>query len=205
MISAVMSSWRAWRCVALHVDCGQLRRAKIQGADARLVHRGFGPDLRSAVEADYQDGERRASRDRNRRKASAPTRGRTMTRNNAVRWLRASYWAGAALDALAALSMLVPSLFAATNGLPDFHPGLDYRYAMGMGDSLMLGWTALLLWADRKPLERKGVLLLPCFRSWPDWRQMRSSRSAPAFCRFRPRSRCGSRRRSSPLCSLSAT
>jgi len=25
---------------------------------------------------------------------------------------------------------------------------------------LMLGWTALLLWADRKPLERKGVLLI---------------------------------------------
>ncbi|HOU14897.1 MAG TPA: hypothetical protein PKZ84_17455 [Anaerolineae bacterium] len=23
----------------------------------------------------------------------------------------------------------------------------------------MLGWTLLLLWADRKPLERKGVLL----------------------------------------------
>jgi hypothetical protein len=31
---------------------------------------------------------------------------------------------------------------------------------MGMGASLMLGWTALLLWADRKPLERKGVLLI---------------------------------------------
>jgi len=86
-----------------------------------------------------------------------------MTSDNAVRWLRASYWAGAALDALAALSMLVPSLFAATNGLPDFRPGLDYRYAMGMGASLMLGWTALLLWADRKPLERKGVLLLTVF------------------------------------------
>jgi hypothetical protein len=31
---------------------------------------------------------------------------------------------------------------------------------MGMGASLMLGWTALLLWADRKPLARRGVLLL---------------------------------------------
>jgi hypothetical protein len=31
---------------------------------------------------------------------------------------------------------------------------------MGMGASLMLGWTALLLWADRSPMERKGVLLL---------------------------------------------
>jgi hypothetical protein len=83
-----------------------------------------------------------------------------MTTNNAVRWLRISYWAGAILDGLATLSMLFPALFAATNRLPNFQPGIEYRYAMGMGASLMLGWTALLLWADRKPLERKGVLLL---------------------------------------------
>jgi hypothetical protein len=83
-----------------------------------------------------------------------------MKSNDAVRWLRISYWAGAILDALAALSMLSPDLFAATNGLRDFHPGLEWRFAMGMGASLMLGWTALLLWADRKPLERKGVLLI---------------------------------------------
>jgi hypothetical protein len=83
-----------------------------------------------------------------------------MKMDDAVRWLRISYWAGAILDALAALSMLSPEVFAATNGLQNFHPGIEYRYAMGMGASLMLGWTALLLWADRKPLERKGVLLI---------------------------------------------
>ena len=26
--------------------------------------------------------------------------------------------------------------------------------------ALMWGWTALLIWADRKPIERRGVLLL---------------------------------------------
>jgi hypothetical protein len=83
-----------------------------------------------------------------------------MKMDDPVRWLRISYWAGASLDALAALSMLSPEVFAATNGLQNFHPGIEYRYAMGMGASLMLGWTALLLWADRKPLERKGVLLI---------------------------------------------
>jgi hypothetical protein len=86
-----------------------------------------------------------------------------MKSNDAVRWLRISYWAGAILDALAALSMLSPDLFAATNGLTDFRPGLEWRFAMGMGASLMLGWTALLLWADRKPLERKGVLVITVF------------------------------------------
>jgi hypothetical protein len=79
-------------------------------------------------------------------------------RDDAVRWLRRCYRAGALLDVLAAMSMLSPRLFAATAGLADFRPGDDYRYAMGMGASLMIGWTVLLLWADRRPLERRGVL-----------------------------------------------
>lgn len=82
---------------------------------------------------------------------------------DAVQWLRISYWAGAATDAVAAVQILYPPLFGFGMGLPAFHPGADYRYAMGMGASLMLGWTALLLWADRKPLARKGVLLLTVF------------------------------------------
>ena len=28
---------------------------------------------------------------------------------------------------------------------------------------MMFGWTLLLIWADRKPMERKGVLLLTAF------------------------------------------
>ena len=80
--------------------------------------------------------------------------------NNAIRWLRISYWTGAIIDGLAAVQMLVPALFAATNDLPTFRPSVEYRYAMGMGASLMLGWTALLLWADRKPVERRGILLI---------------------------------------------
>ncbi len=27
----------------------------------------------------------------------------------------------------------------------------------------MIGWTVLLLWADRKPVERKGVLVITVF------------------------------------------
>jgi len=79
---------------------------------------------------------------------------------DAIRWLRVSYWTGAITDALAAVQMLVPSLFAFGNGLAGFAPGRDYRFAMGMGASLMLGWTVLLLWADQRPIERRGVLLI---------------------------------------------
>ncbi|MFZ5909540.1 MAG: hypothetical protein ACOYYU_05950 [Chloroflexota bacterium] len=79
-------------------------------------------------------------------------------KNNAVHWLRVSYWVGAIVDFAAGLMMVIPALFAFMNQPVDFHPTADYRYAMGMGAPLMFGWTALLLWADRQPLERKGIL-----------------------------------------------
>ncbi|MBX3082254.1 MAG: hypothetical protein KF716_11530 [Anaerolineae bacterium] len=78
-------------------------------------------------------------------------------------WLRLSYWLGAFIDLVAAIQMLVPSVFAATNNLPDFHPSIEYEYAMRMGASLMLGWTLLLIWAAQKPIERKGVLGITVF------------------------------------------
>jgi hypothetical protein len=59
--------------------------------------------------------------------------------------------------------MLFPKVGGALYGIKNFDPGGEYRYAMGIGASLMLGWTGLLLWADRKPLERRGVLLLTIF------------------------------------------
>jgi hypothetical protein len=80
--------------------------------------------------------------------------------NKKIKWLRISYWTGAVIDALAAVQMLSPKLFAVTNHLNNFQPKAEYGYAMGMGASLMIGWTVLLLWADRKPLERKGVLII---------------------------------------------
>jgi len=80
--------------------------------------------------------------------------------NDAIRRLRFCYWLGAIVDLAAGVQMLCPPLFAFGMGLGAFHPGADYRYAMGMGASLMFGWTALLLWADRKPIERMGVLPL---------------------------------------------
>ena len=79
---------------------------------------------------------------------------------NKILFLRVSYWAGAILDLIAFLIMLFPALFALNNGLTNFNPGIDFRYAMGMGAPLMLGWTVLLLWADRQSMERKGILLI---------------------------------------------
>jgi hypothetical protein len=35
-----------------------------------------------------------------------------------------------------------------------------YRFAMGYGASLMAGWTVLLVWAYRRPIERRVVAAL---------------------------------------------
>jgi len=83
--------------------------------------------------------------------------------NKKILWLRISYWMGALVDAFAALQLIFPNLFAMSYKLAAFSPGLDWHDASGRGASLMVGWSCLLLWADRKPMERKGVLLITIF------------------------------------------
>jgi hypothetical protein len=59
--------------------------------------------------------------------------------------------------------MLIPKIGGSIFGIPDFSPGPEYRYAMGIGSALMAGWTVLLIWAGRKPVERKGVIPITIF------------------------------------------
>ena len=79
---------------------------------------------------------------------------------NKVIFLRISYWLGAVLDGLMVIPMLCPRIGGIMFGIDNFNPGNDYKYAMMVGASLMLGWTVLLIWADRKPVERKGVIMI---------------------------------------------
>ena len=72
-------------------------------------------------------------------------------------WTRKMFIIGAVLDGLVAVVMLVPSLEALAWGFdePVLDPG--YRFAMTFGASLMVGWTALLVWAAAKPADRRAV------------------------------------------------
>lgn len=74
------------------------------------------------------------------------------------RWLRRAFLAGAVTDALALVPMLIPSVARLLWGFDDLDGA--YRFAIGYGASLMLGWTVLLLWAYREPLERAFVAVL---------------------------------------------
>jgi len=72
-------------------------------------------------------------------------------------WTKKMFIIGAVLDGLVAVVMLVPSLEALVWGFDA--PVLDprYRFAMSFGAALMVGWTALLVWAAAKPVERRAV------------------------------------------------
>jgi hypothetical protein len=79
---------------------------------------------------------------------------------NKMLFIKGTYWIGIGVDAVWAVGLFFPSVFALLVGRPDFNVDLQVRLAMGIGGSLMTGWTFLLLWAFLKPVERRGVLLL---------------------------------------------
>lgn len=68
---------------------------------------------------------------------------------NQTRWLRVSYWAGAVADLLIGVLTLIPSRMGEA----------EFRYPMGLAAAVMFGWVGLLIWADRDPVKRKGVLI----------------------------------------------
>ena len=76
---------------------------------------------------------------------------------NKIRWLRIAYWTGAVLDAVAFLQMMSPGLTSEIMEA-NFAVTPAYEMAMQFGASLMLAWTVLLVWADRKPVERRAIL-----------------------------------------------
>lgn len=81
-----------------------------------------------------------------------------MDETRRVHLLRTAFLAGAVTDAFALVPMLVPPAARLLWGFEDL--GGSYRFAMSYAASLMLGWTALLLWAYQRPLERDFVAVL---------------------------------------------
>jgi hypothetical protein len=63
---------------------------------------------------------------------------------NQVRWLRTAYWWGIIQDIFYSFPFLSPE---------------KLKQPLFGIDALVFAWTLLLIWADRKPLERKGVML----------------------------------------------
>ena len=80
--------------------------------------------------------------------------------NKRLLFIRFTYWYGAILDLLVSIDMLLSITFEFSVSISNVSTEISYKYQTGMGAFLMLGWTILLLWADRKPIERRFILLL---------------------------------------------
>ena len=63
--------------------------------------------------------------------------------------LRASYWVAAIADFIIAFSVMIPERMGVA----------AFVYPMGLMSAVAFSWGVLLLIADRKPIERKWVLL----------------------------------------------
>jgi len=64
-------------------------------------------------------------------------------------WLRVSYWTAAIADFSIAISVLIPERVGLT----------EFVYPMGLMSAVAISWGILLLIADRKPGERRWILI----------------------------------------------
>ena len=63
--------------------------------------------------------------------------------------LRLSYWTAAIADFIVAILVLIPERMGVA----------EVTYPMGIASAAIFSWTVMLLIADRKPLERKWILI----------------------------------------------
>lgn len=79
---------------------------------------------------------------------------------NMKRLLITSYWIGIVADAAATVMLFSPAVANAILQPPSFPISPFYLYVSRVAGALMLGWTVLLFWAQRKPVERADILLI---------------------------------------------
>jgi len=77
--------------------------------------------------------------------------------------LIASYWLGIVADAAATLLLFSPTVANLVLQPTPFEVSPMYLYVTRVAAALMLGWTVLLFWAQRKPVERADILLITLF------------------------------------------
>lgn len=70
-----------------------------------------------------------------------------MTRS--ILLLRLSYWIAAIADFIVAILVLIPERMGED----------EVAYPMGLASVTIFSWTVMLLIADRKPIERKWILI----------------------------------------------
>ncbi|HEY5997867.1 MAG TPA: hypothetical protein VI078_01000 [bacterium] len=71
-----------------------------------------------------------------------------------------SYWIGIVADALATLLLFSPAVSGQVLRPLPYEITPMYLYVSRVTGALMLGWTVLLFWGQRRPVERADLLLI---------------------------------------------
>ena len=86
-----------------------------------------------------------------------------MNKKTIIFLIKFPYWLGIIADAIWAAALLCPSLYSLLIGNSEFNPDLQYKLTMSIGGVLMAGWTILLIWGVRNPVERRCIILITAF------------------------------------------
>ena len=77
--------------------------------------------------------------------------------------IKLPYWLGIIADAVWAIGFLSPPAYGVLTGQPNFNPGFQHRLTLSVAGILIMGWTFLLIWGVRNPVERRFIILLTAF------------------------------------------
>ncbi|NOX34467.1 MAG: hypothetical protein GXP56_12165 [Deltaproteobacteria bacterium] len=83
-----------------------------------------------------------------------------MSSQRKIQIMKTICWIGVAADALWAIALVFPKFYGTLTGQPDLQVDLILRLALGIAGALMAGWTLLLAWAAKSPVERRAVMAL---------------------------------------------
>ncbi len=80
-----------------------------------------------------------------------------------IKLLKTSYWIGIIADALATIILFSPKIANVVLQPQPFEISEVYLYVSRVAGALMLGWTVLLIWGVKKPIERADILIITLF------------------------------------------
>lgn len=79
---------------------------------------------------------------------------------NNITFIKSIYMLGIILDGIWGVILAFPSLYKTITNNTDFAVSNEVRVVLLIAASLMFGWTVLLYFGYRKPIERRFILLI---------------------------------------------
>lgn len=80
-----------------------------------------------------------------------------------IRFIKITYIIGIIADGFWAIAFVIPGFYSVLTNNRGISDTLESRLILYIAASLMAGWTILLAWGYRKPIERRFILLITAF------------------------------------------